>query len=69
MNPIDVRINTILDKVEDMVSVPLGANGRRHEAFAQYLTSRLEMLPLSVARDLEVEFTCRVNSILDLQIE
>lgn len=49
-----------------MVSDPQGG---RHEAFASYLTSRLEMLPLNVARDLEVEFTCRVNSILDLYSE
>lgn len=68
-NPIDERINSILDQVEDLVSFPQGARGGRHDPFAHYLTSRLEMLPLNVARELEVEFTCRVNSILDSQIE
>lgn len=57
----DERIEEILSKAESVLDTQ-----PRHAAFSAYLTERMGMLPLQVARDLEVEFTCRVNSLLDL---
>ncbi|EAT40740.1 AAEL007545-PA [Aedes aegypti] len=59
---IDDKIHTILD---DLVAAP-GKTKSQHASFGAYLAERMDMLPLQVARDLEVEFTSRVNSLLDL---
>lgn len=63
---IDERIQSILAKAESSISQPKPA---RHATFCSYLTERMEMLPLAVARELEVEFTCRVNSLISLHDE
>ncbi|XP_062554755.1 uncharacterized protein LOC134219882 [Armigeres subalbatus] len=62
---IDDKIDQILTKAE----AALSGNTSRYATFCSYLTERMEMLPISVARDLEIEFTCRVNSLLSLYEE
>lgn len=59
---LDARFNDVLDKVEAMCTPD---NPSRHAAFAKYLCERLELLPLSVARSLEVELLTRVHSVID----
>lgn len=66
---IDDRIHTILDEVQNMVTVPDRNNDKRHASFGAYLIDRMEMLPLQVARDLEVEFISRVNTLLDIHAD
>ncbi|XP_058839866.1 uncharacterized protein LOC131695398 [Topomyia yanbarensis] len=63
---IDERILAILDDVQQSIVTGPASSGNRHMSFGSYLVDRMEMLPLHVARDLEVEFTNRVNSLLDL---
>lgn len=60
---LDARFNDVLDKVEAMCSTP--DNQSRHASFAKYLCERMELLPLSVARSLEVELLTRVHNVID----
>lgn len=61
---IDSRMEHLLDTVQERVE-NLGVKRSKHEYFANYLACQLEQLPPQVARSLEVEFTTKVNSMID----
>ncbi|XP_062538739.1 uncharacterized protein LOC134207014 [Armigeres subalbatus] len=63
---LDNKMHKIMDIVGDVASSIQSEQTNRHKDFCCYLGRRMSMLPKKVARDLEVEFTARVNGLIDI---
>ncbi|XP_062541565.1 transcription factor Adf-1-like [Armigeres subalbatus] len=61
-NAMDARFHNMLDKVESLCTP---AKTSRHDSFARYLCDRLEILPLSMARSLELEILNHVHKTIN----
>lgn len=62
---LDARFSSMLDKVESLCATAGPSTSSRHNSFAKYLCDRLDLLPLPVARSLEIEILSRVHTVID----
>lgn len=66
---LESKMHNIIDIVGDVTSSMQNQIANRHKDFCSYLGQRMSMLPMRVARDLEVEFTKRVNELIDIHCD
>lgn len=59
------QLGSIMSKVENQLDNIGNRHSNRHASFGSLLADRMNLLPLEIARGLEVEFLAKVNTLLD----
>lgn len=60
------KMHEVMDIVGDVASSMQSQQSNRHKDYCSYLGQRMSMLPMKIARNLEVEFATRVNELIDI---